>query len=251
MTFFLNISLSFRLREGIELNASSWENCAMYVQDLKLGTNATAEISKQEANNFIQMCRESAAPTMHDQAIDEYLLKLLQARADSSKLSLSAVCPRPVEKSNYALSDVSLNSLQRFKAAVASSEKRTNGEEACSSSSSSSNVSATNTNASANSTSNSIKRLEDAIKVDEVVKSTMIEMNSIGTRSNSRIQSELEIIRLLSFLLRTYDSTVKLVPFGSATYGFGGKKTNFNIMIITGCVKLHFFQLINCEFAMF
>lgn len=217
-----------RLREGIELNALSWENCAMYVQDLKLGINATAEISKQEANNFKDMCRTFASAALLDQTIDEYLLKLSKMRAASS-----------IEKSNYELSEASLNSLQRFGDAIPSLEKQMNDEGAsCSSGSSSivsNNTSGTKANAGAHSITNSVKRLEDAIKVDEILKSSKIEMNLILTRSKSRIQSEQEIISLLSFLLTTYVSTITVTPYGSVTYGFGGNKTNFNILIITGC----------------
>lgn len=208
----------------------------MYVQDLKLGINATAEIPKQEANNFKEMCQVFAAANLHDSTIDEYLLKLSQARAVSSKSSHSGVCPRSIEKPNYEFTDASLNSIQRFKNVVSNLEKHANSEEACSSSGS--NISTTYTNASGLSISNGKKRLEDAIKVDEILKSTIIEMNLILERSNSRIQSEQEIIEQLSFLLTAYDSSIAVVPFGSTTYGFGGKRTNFNILVITGCAKL-------------
>lgn len=181
----------------------------MYVQDLRLGINAAAEISKQEANNFKEMCREFAASNLHDQIIDEYLSKLSQARAVGSKSSLSGACPRPTEACSSSISSIS-------------------------------SISTTSSNASAPTTSNCIKRLEDAVKVDEILKSTIIEMNLILARSNSRIQNEQEIIGLLSVLLTAYDSTVTAVPFGSTTYGFGGKRTNFNILVTTGCVKLLF-----------
>lgn len=210
------------------MNALSWENCAMYVQDLKLGINATAEISKQEANNFKDMCRTFASAALLDQTIDEYLLKLSKMRAASS-----------IEKSNYELSEASLNSLRRFGDAISNLKKQMNDEGASCSSGScsivSNNTSGTNANAGAHSISNSVKRLEDAIKVDEILESSKIEMNLILTRSKSRIQSEQEIISLLSFLLTTYVSTITVTPYGSVTYGFGGNKTNFNILIITGC----------------
>lgn len=42
----------------MELNAANWTNCAMCVQDITLpGKNITAEISKQQAANFVNMCR--------------------------------------------------------------------------------------------------------------------------------------------------------------------------------------------------
>lgn len=206
----------------------------MYVQDLRLGINATAEISKQEATNFKEMCRNFLTATLYEQTIDEYLLKLSQIRA--AKLNFSSVCP--IQKSNYELSEASLNSLQRFKDVIINLDKQTNGEGTNSSFNVGSNISTIYANITGHSISNSIKKLEDAIEVDEILKSTKIEMNKILTRSQSRIQNEQEIVELLSFLLTTYDSTITVIPFGSVTYGFGGSRTNFNILIITGCISI-------------
>lgn len=54
----------------------------MHVQDLKSpGTNVTAEIPEQEANNFIEMCKIFASTTLHGRIIDEYLMNVTQLRS--------------------------------------------------------------------------------------------------------------------------------------------------------------------------
>lgn len=46
------------MREGIKACPKNWENCTMCVQDLiSLRTNITAEIIKQEVDNFVRMCQ--------------------------------------------------------------------------------------------------------------------------------------------------------------------------------------------------
>lgn len=225
----------------------------MYVQDYVQGINATAEISKQEASNFKDMCNKTfASADLHGKAIDEYLQKLSQIRAP--KLGPNGVCS--IRKSNYELSEASLSSLHQFEDAIVNPGKQTNGERASSSSSTNNSNSRTmnctadagkiisTTNGNANTTTNSVKKLEDAIKFDEILKSASIEMNQILTRSKRRIQREQEIIGLLTHLLTTFDSTIAVVPFGSATYGFGGNRTDFNILIVTGGIS-KIFQLIS------
>lgn len=50
-------------------------------------------------------------------------------------------------------------------------------------------------------------------------------------RTQDRIKWEEKILRLIDSLLSTFDTNLKLVPFGSSSYGFGGANTNFNILI--------------------
>lgn len=46
------------MRDGIKACPANWSNCSMWVQDLVSPcTNITAEISKQEVDNFLKMCR--------------------------------------------------------------------------------------------------------------------------------------------------------------------------------------------------
>lgn len=77
-------------------------------------------------------------------------------------------------------------------------------------------------------------KLENIIKIDDVYKKIPAEMNSLLSRPFFRVQHETQIINKLSFYFSIIDSKLKVIPFGSSTYGFGGQKTNFNILIKTG-----------------
>lgn len=90
-----------------------------------------------------------------------------------------------------------------------------------------------NTNMSSSQSSTKAK-LENIIKIDDVYKQIPAEMNGLLSRPFFRVQHETQIINKLSFYFSIIDSKLKVIPFGSSTYGFGGQKTNFNILIKTG-----------------
>lgn len=74
----------FRLRDGMSSQFGNWGNCTMFVEDLNaIGKNITAEIPTDHAVHFKEMCKLFALISSHehDQAIDEYLLKLSQAQS--------------------------------------------------------------------------------------------------------------------------------------------------------------------------
>lgn len=77
-------------------------------------------------------------------------------------------------------------------------------------------------------------KLENIINIDDVYKQIPAEMNSLLSRPLFRVQHETQIINKLSFYFSIIDSKLKVMPFGSSTYGFGSQKTNFNILIKTG-----------------
>lgn len=58
-------------------------------------------------------------------------------------------------------------------------------------------------------------------------------------RTPQRTAYETKIINNLSHYLKAFDSTLQLKIFGSTTYGFGGSKTNFNILVSTGNERIH------------
>lgn len=62
----------------------------------------------------------------------------------------------------------------------------------------------------------------------------LAEVIDFTTRTDMRIRSERHIIEVLSKYLQTIDCNTILAAFGSSTYGFGGSKTNFNVMVIAG-----------------
>lgn len=61
---------------------------------------------------------------------------------------------------------------------------------------------------------------------------------SLLTRSEERIQYEKQIMDVLEMYVKSFDSTLNIVSFGSTTYGFGGSNTNFNILIDAGICDL-------------
>lgn len=205
----------------------------MYVQDIKSpGVNITAELTEREVDNFKESCKMFAT-TRHDQLIDEYLLKLSQMQSTSSALIMNN---NNHVSSAYDFSESSLQSLQNFKNEIAKIE-RTCDEgkptvDRCN------NVIA-NANARVEFKPTSVtNKLESVIKIDEVLTLTRTQMDEIQSRSTTRVDSEQEIIDKFSFLLTTFDPKITVKPFGSVKFGFGGQKTNFNILITEG--KLNF-----------
>lgn len=211
--------LIIRLREGVKSNQSNWEDCTMFVQDLiSPGVNVTVEITKEEADNFVEVCKMNAHPIIHDRIIDNYVLKLSESRlASRSNIAF------PAEKSVTELSETSVQSLKRFKVEI---EKRRHLDEYYADN-------AVNTAATRSILSQEIV-LQDTINVDEISKFSQIEMDQLLSCSKIRTISEQEIINILTSL-KTYNSAIiSVTPFGSITYGFGGHRTNFNVLITTG-----------------
>lgn len=73
---------AFRLRDGMSLHYRNWGNCTMFVEDLNAtGKNITAEIPKEHAIHFKEMCKLFASINSNEQnrAIDEYVSKIQSA----------------------------------------------------------------------------------------------------------------------------------------------------------------------------
>lgn len=191
----------FRIQEAINSNEENWKNCTMYVQDIKSpGINVTAELTEVEVDSFKAICKMFTSASLLDESIDEYTLKLSQVRSSSST------------------STVNNNVSQKVNNEIAQSEHICEG-------------------ASSTLNNNIGEKLEDAISIVDVVKLSRIEMHDILTRSTSRINSEEEIIDQFSFLLVTFDPDITVAPYGSVTFGFGGQRIDFNILITAG--KIH------------
>lgn len=57
------------MRDGIAACPNNWQNCVMWVQDIILPhINITAEITKEEVDSFVSMCRifSEYVPTFYD-----------------------------------------------------------------------------------------------------------------------------------------------------------------------------------------
>lgn len=181
----------------------------MYVQDLlSPGTNITAEITDKEAKHFMNMCKIFASANLHKKTVDDYFAKISQKHSTS-------VVERLLSKSSDAVANLEHSTIR---------------------------MSDSNVGASINSKSNDIKKIEDIISVDVVNKRNKIEMDEILSRSKARIKYEKEITGILSSFSKSNGTKMKLTPFGSATYGFGGTNTNLNFMT-TGKFVLFSFKL--------
>lgn len=77
-------------------------------------------------------------------------------------------------------------------------------------------------------------KFEDAIKTDKVSEAILEEMIDFISRTETRVQNEKEILQILAPHLKKLDSKLNIIPFGSSMYGFGGSKTNFNILVKSG-----------------
>lgn len=63
-------------------------------------------------------------------------------------------------------------------------------------------------------------------------------------RTVQRISQEEQIIADLERFVKDRKFDLKVVPFGSATYGFGGSKTDFNICLLNNDGKKKQFSII-------
>lgn len=210
----------------MESNAWNWKNCTMFVQDLKLpGTNITAEISKEEANNFIQMCNMFASSKSHEQSIEDYLGKLSQICATADPTCSFHGGVSATKNGVHDLSKASMSALQSLKIAVATMAAP-NGSSSSNDRSRASSVSITQPV--------STQKLLNMIDVKKVSQAMPAIAVDLVYRMVQRCFHELEIQALLTRYVKEFDSSLEVMPFGSATYGFGGARTNFNILINAG-----------------
>lgn len=76
--------------------------------------------------------------------------------------------------------------------------------------------------------------VKDVCVSDEVFRTIAAEMIGFVTRTKARIHDEAHILNALNGYLNEFDPKIKLVPFGSSTYGFGSTRTNLNILASAG-----------------
>lgn len=89
------------------------------------------------------------------------------------------------------------------------------------------------------------KRQENITKTEYLSKLAKAEMKNILSRSDARAHDEEEIFNNLSYYFYTIDSTAEIARFGSTSYGFGGLKTNFNILAVSGVKESNFVGLLD------
>lgn len=79
-----------------------------------------------------------------------------------------------------------------------------------------------------------VLELKNIIETDKVLPAMLLGAIDLVSRTENRIQNEMEIMRSLECYLKALDSSLKMVAFGSATFGFGGSNTNLNILVDAG-----------------
>lgn len=75
------------------------------------------------------------------------------------------------------------------------------------------------------------KHLKNVIDMEKIAKAIIPKAMKL-TRIEQRISDEKQILDDLVRLLENFNKNLKVMPFGSATYGFGGCDTNFNICLV-------------------
>lgn len=74
---------------------------------------------------------------------------------------------------------------------------------------------------------------DDALKVELLHNTIITKMIELTMRTTERIQNEKQISNILNQRLKNFDSNLKIMQFGSASYGFGGS-VNLNFLVHAG-----------------
>lgn len=75
-------------------------------------------------------------------------------------------------------------------------------------------------------------QLENVIDIEKIAEAIIPKAIDLTTRTSQRISNEKKVIEDLLLLSKGFNPNLKVMPFGSATYGFGGPDTNFNICLV-------------------
>lgn len=236
------------IRNDIALSPKNWENCTMLVQDIKApGVNITAEISSQEAINFQNMCQIFHSNNSHVEHIDTFLLK----RETQSVVTMEKPCTSATDLKN-PVSTRPATTVQQAKppkvvissvtAVIDPTQQATSSSKVNNTQNSTKKIENVNKiEAVSLKTINRVSqkpcdlvKLEKLIQIENVFESSQTKMKDFLTQSIDRTKNEKLIFDLLSLHFKCVDKTLRLVSFGSSSYGFGGKKTNFNILIKSG-----------------
>lgn len=211
-------------------NPRNWENCTMFVQDIKSpGVNITAELTEEEVDSFKQICKMFIPFSLHDKNIDEYLSQMSKMPSPSkidSALTMNVEPPKETFVSES--SKPSVHSFQNLSDTIADIDQNSNIIPR-------NKLSTGNIGTPSSSTPSKMSTsLINLINIDEVSVSIKTTAIDFIFRTMERISHEFDIVGLLQRHLKAFDSKLEMMPFGSATYGFGGRSTDFNILVNTG-----------------
>lgn len=229
----------FSLRDGISANPGNWDNCTMFIEDISSpGVNVAAEIPQKEAHNFKKLCQVMTTFS-HGNIIEEYISRLLPLQStgknDGSNLNVNSLTAMKIVSS---ISNETLTiSLESLKTAIKVIEKEMKDSSPKPSISKQCENVINSMGANSTAVLSNITKLGDLIKTDKVSKAIAAEMINFVSRTETRIQNEAGILKLLATYLKGMDSKLKCMTFGSSTYGFGGSKTNLNILVNASKLK--------------
>lgn len=232
MTGIFKFIFNFSLRNGIESNAVNWKNCTMYVQDINFpGTNIVAEIPENEAYNFQKLCSEFAKFDIN--FIDKYVSHLSSIQS-ANKVNGSNAESTSTNATNAIVGRV-INSSAQIKARIESPK-----------SSSPSNYARTLDNESEKLSSGQINTYQAGEKIIQnridfhIVCNRILEENKmlIENKVQAHQHFKTEITSILTGYVKSINSTLDVVPFGSNQYNLGEAGSNFNLFIFTGTIFL-------------
>lgn len=176
----------------------------MFVEDLKVpGINIAAEIGEKEADMFQEMCKMFSSSNSYERAIDEYLLKVPKVVIDLTSDDKNDNEPPAKKAAHIHTSFSSKNS--------------------------------THVNVASSNCSN-VETLADVISLnmDEIFRDIPITTVDLVTRTVQRMLAERNLFACLKHKSIAHSSKLQLKTFGSATYGFGGSETDYNVLIKAG-----------------
>lgn len=212
--------LNFSLRDGIGADPANWQKCTMFVQDLmEAGINIAAEVSKEEAYNFQELCQMFST-----------VRKSSPVKRIPKPLLSPVINAQPVRK---AFSHSSLNDMKLSANHVVTTIKNDKPK-------------ASMAVATAEAALNTMKKivtakkvvakvsviLENAIEDGTIFNMITMELGKI-TRSDQRIRHETRILGILKQHFKIFDRALALIPFGSTAFGFAGCNSNYNIFVDT------------------
>lgn len=73
---------------------------------------------------------------------------------------------------------------------------------------------------------------KNGINIDQITQAMVPKAIDLIFRTAHRVSQEMLIIADLKQFLREHKFDLKVMPFGSTTYGFGGAGTDFNICLL-------------------
>lgn len=78
-----------------------------------------------------------------------------------------------------------------------------------------------------------VTQSKNSINIEQITEAMIPKAIDLIFRTDQRISQETQIVADLEVFLKEHKFNLKVMPFGSATYGFGGTNTDFNICLLT------------------